>query len=80
MENQSPIERFLAKHRISQAMVADAIGMTRSSINRKLAGDRPWKLGEVQAMRSYVAGVLERPVSFDELLGGEPVAVANDAA
>ena len=61
-------------------MVAKALEISTSSVTRKLAGQRPWKLDEVHELRWFVSSVLERPVSFDELLGDELLTVAHDIA
>ena len=40
MEVAKPLERVLAKHRVSQAELARALGMSRSTVSLWLAGKR----------------------------------------
>jgi transcriptional regulator with XRE-family HTH domain len=71
MESPTPsrTDVFLAEHSITRTEVAEALGIDRSAVSRKLIGERPWKLAEIQGLIAYLAGKLGRPVAFDELFG-----------
>lgn len=62
-------QAFLDANRITQAELAEALGVTGATISRKLAGLRNWKLVEVQVVLGWLSGRLGRPVSYDEVFG-----------
>jgi len=70
----SKIGSFLDSHRVTQTDVAEALGLDPSTINRKVSGERPWKLDEFQALIAFLSKRLDRVVTYDDLM--EPALVA----
>lgn len=44
------IRAQMARAEVSQTMLAEATGMARSTLNRKLSGDTEFTIGEVEAV------------------------------
>jgi predicted transcriptional regulator len=70
---QSRTDAFLTEHRVTRAEVAEALGLDPSAVSRKVLGERPWKLSEIQGLLAYLTTKLARRVSYEELVG-EPAA------
>ena len=59
---------------MTRAEVAEALGLDPSAVSRKVLGERPWKLSEIQGLIAYLTTKLGRRVSYEELVG-EPDAL-----
>lgn len=64
----SQVERFLDGADVTQTEIAHALGLDPSTVSRKVAGSRPWKLDEIQKLLAFLSQRLGRPVSYNELL------------
>lgn len=65
----SPVERFLDANGFTQTEVAEAAGIERSTFSRKVGGDRPWRLTEIQAIVAFASERLGRAVTYEEVVG-----------
>jgi len=65
----SPIEQFFNDHGLTQSDVAVHLGVDRSAVSRKVAGDRPWKQSEIEALMALATQRLGRRVTYEELFG-----------
>ena len=75
---QSRIGEFLSEHRVTRAEVAAHLGLAPSGVSRKILGQRPWKLSEIQALIRFLSARLERRVGYDDLFGETPPAAPQD--
>ena len=66
-------QAFLDANSLTQTELGEALGVTRATVTRKIAGSRKWSLDEVQRALAWLAIRLDRPVSFDEVFGAEDV-------
>lgn len=66
---QSRTDAFLAKNDITRVEVAAALGIDPSAVSRKVSGERPWKLDEIQGLLAFLSGRVGRKVTYDELFG-----------
>ncbi len=72
-------QAFLDANGITQTEVGEALGVTRATITRKIAGSRKWSVDEANAVLAYLARRLSRPVTFAEVFGVADM-VAPDSA
>lgn len=68
----SRLERFIVETRVgSLGELAAALGLDASTVSRKVAGARPWKLDEIQAALAWFSQRLGRVVTFEETFAAE---------
>ena len=65
----SRTEQFLDGAKISQTEIAEALRLDPSSVSRKISGERPWKLAEIQGLLAFLTERLDRRVTYEELFG-----------
>lgn len=65
----SEIERLLGEADLNQTELAGALGVDSSTISRKIAGSRPWKLVEIQEIIRVLSARLNRTVTYEEVCG-----------
>lgn len=53
-EIKASVEAYVSQHGVTKDAVAQAIGISRSSLYDKLSGKRPWMLAEVIDLASYM--------------------------
>lgn len=64
---------FLRRHRVSQTALSLRLGMRQVTLWRKLSGDRPLKLDEINAILAW-AKTIEPDITFEDLFGEEEAA------
>lgn len=77
MSAQTQIETVLDEAGLTQEQVGQALGLTGSAINHKLAGRRPWKQDEVSSLLALLSERLNRAVTYESLF---PAAVVEEQA
>lgn len=60
---------LVKKAGLTQEEIGEALGVTQSSVCRKLAGTRPWSQQEVAAILALLSKRLGRRVTYEQVFG-----------
>jgi lambda repressor-like predicted transcriptional regulator len=63
------IRAHLRRHRITSTDLAVGIGLKRSTVNNKLLGIRPWKVGEAIAVARFIRKRTGQHMTVERLFG-----------
>jgi len=70
---KSELDKLLREAGANQTDLAGELGCDSSSVSRKLAGRRPWKLPEIRAILAFLSTRLKRAVTYEEAFGAPEV-------
>lgn len=73
-------QAFLDANDITQTELGEALGVTRATITRKIAGSRKWSVDEARHVLAWLTQKLGRRVEFAEVFGEADVVAPDSAA
>jgi len=73
------LRSFLAEHGVTQAALAQELGLTRQAVHLKLHGLRPWKGDEIAAVIAFCRRY-DPCVTYEDLFGDPGEDVVEDLA